>query len=97
LDNKRKGDPIMPRTARPLTLAAAAGTGIGLTIFGVLAFGGAGHAETLITKPLPALVALQGRAPALPAVGARDAQWTMAQDRAGRVVRVVYPGPYAQR
>ena len=87
----------MPRTARPLTLAAAAGTGIGLTIFGVLAFGGAGHAETLITKPLPAMVALQGRAPALPAVGARDAQWAMAQDRAGRVVRVVYPGPYAQR
>ena len=86
----------MPRTARPLTLAAAAGTGIGLTIFGVLAFGGAGHAETLITKPLPAMVALQGRAPALPA-GARDAQWTMAQDRSGRVVRVVYPGPYAQR
>lgn len=87
----------MPRTASPLTLAAAAGTGIGLTIFGVLAFGGAGHAETLSTKPLPAMVALKGRAPALPAIGARDAQWTMAQDRSGRVVRVVYPGLYAQR
>jgi hypothetical protein len=87
----------MPRIASPLTLAAAAGTGIGLTIFGVLAFGGAGHAETLIAKPLPAIAALKGRAPALPAVGARDAQWTMAQDRSGRVVRVVYPGPYAQR
>ena len=82
----------MPRTARPLTLAAAAGTGIGLTLFGVLALGGAGHAETLITKPLPAMVALQNRAPALPVAGAREAQ-----DRSGRVVRVVYPGPYAQR
>jgi hypothetical protein len=82
----------MPRTATPLTLAAAAGAGIGLTVFGVLAFGGAGHAETLITKPLPAMVALQGRAPALPAAGVREAQ-----DRSGRVVRVVYPGPYAQR
>jgi hypothetical protein len=89
-----QGDPIMPRTATPLTLAA---TGIGLTIFGVLAFGGAGHAETLITKPLPAMVALQGRAPALPALGARDAQGTLAQDRSGRMVRVVYPGLYAQR
>jgi hypothetical protein len=87
----------MPRTATPLTLAATAGTGVGLTIFGVLAFGGAGHAETLITKPLPAMVALQGRAPALPALGARDAQWTLAQDRSGRMVRVVYPGLYAQR
>ncbi|MGH1587853.1 hypothetical protein ACRBEV_05230 [Methylobacterium phyllosphaerae] len=87
----------MPRAATPLTLAAAAGTGVGLTIFGVLALGSSGHAETLITKPLPAMVALQSRAPALPVVGARDAQWTMAQDRAGRVVRVVYPGPYAQR
>jgi hypothetical protein len=87
----------MPRAATPLTLAAAAGTGVGLTIFGVLALGSSGHAETLITKPLPAMVALQSRAPALPAVGARDAQWTMAQDRAGRMVRVVYPGPYAQR
>jgi hypothetical protein len=82
----------MPRTASPLTLAAAAGTGIGLTIFGVLALGGAGHAETLITKPLPAMVALQNRAPALPTTGAREAQ-----DRSGRTVRVVYPGPYAQR
>ncbi|MGH1573801.1 hypothetical protein ACRAWG_28140 [Methylobacterium sp. P31] len=82
----------MPRTASPLTLAAAAGTGIGLTIFGVLAFGGAGHAETLVTKPLPAMVALQNRTPALPVTGTREAQ-----DRSGRVVRVVYPGPYAQR
>lgn len=87
----------MARAATPLTLAAAAGTGVALTIFGVLSFGGAGHAETLSAKPLPAMVALQGRAPALPAVGARDAQWTMAQDRSGRAVRVVYPGPYAQR
>lgn len=87
----------MPRTATPLTLAAAAATGIGLTIFGVLAFGGAGHAEALIAKPIPAMVALQGRAPALPAVGARDAQSTLAQDRSGRVVRVVYPGPSVQR
>ncbi len=87
----------MARTASPLTLAAAAGTGIGLTLFGVLAFGGAGHAETLITKPLPAMVALQGRAPALPAASARDAQQALAQDRSGRAVRVVYPGPYAQR
>jgi hypothetical protein len=97
LDNKRKGDQIMLRSARPLTLAAAAGAGIGLTIFGVLAFGGAGHAETLIAKPLPVMVALRGRAPALPAVGARDAQGAAAQDRSGRVVRVVYPDPYAQR
>ncbi|MGH1587694.1 hypothetical protein ACRBEV_32570 [Methylobacterium phyllosphaerae] len=87
----------MARTASPLTLASAAGTGVGLTIFGVLAFGGAGHAETLANKPLPAMVALQDRAPALPAVSQRDAQWTLAQDRSGRVVRVVYPGPYAQR
>ena len=87
----------MACTASPLTLAAAAGTGVGLTIFGVLALGGVGHAETLVTKPLRAMVALQNRAPALPAVGARDAQWTLAQDRSGRVVRVVYPGPYAQR
>jgi hypothetical protein len=94
---KRKGGQIMPRTASPLTLAAAAGAGIGLTIFGVLAFGGAGHAETLIIKPLPAMVALQGRAPALPAPGARDPQGAAAQDRSGRTVRVVYPGHYAQR
>jgi len=87
----------MPRPAAPLTIAAAAGTGVGLTLFGVLAFGSSGHAETLVTKPLPAIVALQGRAPALPAVGARDAQRTEVQDRSGRVVRVVYPGPYAQR
>lgn len=82
----------MPRTTSSLTLAAAAGTVIGLTLFGVLALGGAGHAETLITKPLPVMIALQNRAPALPAAGTRDAQ-----DRSGRVVRVVYPGPYAQR
>ncbi|WP_456685813.1 hypothetical protein [Bradyrhizobium sp. P5_C11_2] len=83
----------MPRTTSPLTLAAAAGTGFGAILCGVLAFGGAGHAETLITKPLPAMVALHSRAPALPAASARDAQ----QDRSGRAVRVVYPGPYAQR
>jgi hypothetical protein len=87
----------MPRTARPLTLAAAAGAGIGLTVLGVLALGGAGHAETLIAKPLPAMVALQGRSPTLPTVGARDPQGAAAQDRSGRTVRVVYPGPYAQR
>jgi hypothetical protein len=87
----------MPRAATPLTLAAAAGTGVGLTIFGVLALGSSGHAETLINKPLPAMVALQNRAPALPGVGARDTQRTEVQDRSGRVVRVVYPGPYAQR
>lgn len=81
----------MPSTANPLTLVATAGAGVGLIIFGVPAFGGAGHAETLIAKPLPALVALKNGAPALPAIGAREAQ-----DRSGRVVRVVYPGHYAQ-
>jgi hypothetical protein len=98
LGNKCKGDRIMSRTAQPLTLTAVAGAGIGLTVFGILTFGGAGHAETLITKPLPALVALQGRAPALPPVlSSRDTRSSTAQDRSGRVVRVVYPGPYAQR
>ena len=82
----------MSRTATPLTLAAAAGAGVGLTIFGVLAVAGGSHAETLIAKSLPAMVALQSRAPALPVMGAREAQ-----DRSGRVVRVVYPGHYAQR
>ncbi len=87
----------MPRITSPLMLATAAGIGVGLTIFGVLAFVGVGHAETLIAKPLPALVALQGRPPALPAAGAPNAQRTQAQDRSGRTVRVVYPGPYARR
>lgn len=80
----------MARVASSLTLSAAGATGIGLIIFGVLAFGGAGHAETLIVKPLRVSVALQGRTPVLPVVGARDAQPTIAQDRSGRVVRVVY-------
>lgn len=88
----------MPRTATPLTLAVAAATSIGLISLGVLVFGGASHAETLITKPLPAMVALKKTsAPALPDLSARDAQWAAVQDRSGRVVRVVYPGPYAQR
>ena len=87
----------MPRTATPLTLAVAAATSIGLTSLGVLVFGGTSHAETLITKPLPAMVALKASAPTLPALSARDAQWAAAQDRSGRVVRVVYPGPYAER
>ena len=97
----------MSRTASPRTLAFVAATGVGLTVCGVLAAGGAGHAETLAAKPLPVMVALQDRAPALPALDARDAHGTAArgsdiqgaaaQDRAGRVVRVVYPGPYAQR
>ena len=87
----------MARTASPLTLASAAGTGVGLTIFGVLAFGGAGHAETLVTKPLPAMVALQDRAPALPAVGATR----RAVDHGAGPLRARgaggLPGPYAQR
>ena len=87
----------MPRTATPLTLAAAAGVSGGLTIFGVLAFGGAGHAETLVTKRLPAVSALQSRTLNLPAVRAPDTQGALVQDRSGRAVRVVYPGPYAQR
>ncbi len=87
----------MPRATSSLTIAAAAATGIGLTIFSVLALGGAGHAETLIGKPLPAMVALQSHAPALPVLGARAEQLTTTQDRSGRVVRVVYPGAYVQR
>ncbi|MCJ2016921.1 MULTISPECIES: hypothetical protein [unclassified Methylobacterium] len=82
----------MPRNATPLTLAAAAGTSVGLCIFGVLAFGGSGHAETLSPKPLSAIVALRSRAPSLPVAAPREAQ-----DRSGRTVRVIYPGPYAQR
>lgn len=81
----------MPDATSSLTLAAA-GAGVGLCIFGVLAFGSSGHAETLSTKPNSVLAALQGRALSLPVTAAREAQ-----DRSGRRVRVVYPGPYAQR
>lgn len=87
----------MSRTASPLTLAATIGAATGLTALAVVAFGAAGHAETLAVaaKPLPAFVAVQTLLPVVSAEAPPAGAASLAQERPARVARVVYPSPYA--
>lgn len=89
----------MLRTASPLTLAATIGAAAGLTALAVLAFGGAGHAETLpvAAKPLPVFVAAQHIVPNTTTEAAQDGQGAAGQERSARVARVVYPSPNASQ
>lgn len=81
----------MPRTASPLTLATTAGLGAGLVAWAALGLG-AGHAETLAPRALPAFAPIAAPAPSAMAPAARQDE-----QRPARVARVVYPSHYTSQ